>query len=334
VDGVIATGETEVDESAATGEPLPVAKAEGSPVLRRQCQLDRHPPGPGGAGGRRQLRRPGGPAGGRGPGPPPSHPSPGRPDCSVLRPLVLLLALVTFAGWLLHGASGATALLAALATVLIACPCALGLATPTAILAGMGRAAEEGVIFRGGDVLERLARTTAVAFDKTGTLTLGRPAVSAVIPAPGVNNGELWHWLRPWRPAHGTPWAWASLPPRRSKVSRCRSPARSGACRAADGRRRCRAADGPGSARFLEGEGIGLPAGLPEPPAGGSAVLAAVDGRYAGALLLTDALRPGMAELVVYFAEQGITATLLSGDRPESARQVATTLGIAEARGT
>ena len=191
VDGRIREGATEVDESPATGESLPVAKGVGDPVLAGSINL---------TGGVRVLceqpvaasfiarvarlveeaqnRR---------------APIQGLADRVAARfvPAVMVLALATFAGhYALFGGFG-SALMTALAVVVIACPCALGLATPTAILAGTGAAAACGVIFKGGDVLERLSRVTVAVFDKTGTLTCGSPAVVSVRPVAGGTVEEV-----------------------------------------------------------------------------------------------------------------------------------------------
>ena len=191
VDGVVLAGETEVDESPATGEALPVPKGAGSPVIAGSINLL--------GSVRVRVERP-------------------AADSFIARiaflveeaqqrrapiqnlaervaaffvPAVLLLALGTFGFLLLTGVPFGVALMKALAVVVIACPCALGLATPTAIVAGTGAAAGAGIIFRGGDILERLSRVRRVVFDKTGTLTEGRPEVVEVRPAAGVSEKLL-----------------------------------------------------------------------------------------------------------------------------------------------
>src|SRR5439155_26035389 len=105
----------------------------------------------------------------------------------------LVLAALTFLGWFLLGPEPRLtfALQAAIAVLIIACPCALGLATPTAIMVGTGKAAEHGILIRGGEALEQARRIDAIVLDKTGTLTRGKPAVTEVVAADGVTESEL-----------------------------------------------------------------------------------------------------------------------------------------------
>jgi P-type Cu+ transporter len=108
-------------------------------------------------------------------------------------PVVLVLALLTFVGWLLFGPAPALtmALTAAIAVLIIACPCALGLATPTAIMVGTGKAAEYGILIRGGEALEQARKIDTIVLDKTGTLTRGKPAVTQVVAGNGLSEPEI-----------------------------------------------------------------------------------------------------------------------------------------------
>ena len=108
-------------------------------------------------------------------------------------PAVLLLALLTFLGWLVFGPEPRLtfALQTAIAVLIIACPCALGLATPTAIMVGTGKAAEHGILIRGGEALEQARRIDTIVLDKTGTLTRGRPAVTRVVATGGLAESDL-----------------------------------------------------------------------------------------------------------------------------------------------
>ena len=110
---------------------------------------------------------------------------------AVFVPAVLLIAALTFLGWWLVGSNFGTAVLSAIAVLLVACPCAMGLATPVAMMVGCGRASALGILIRNADALERLAHVDTVAFDKTGTLTMGIAAVVAVTPAPGLSTEDV-----------------------------------------------------------------------------------------------------------------------------------------------
>lgn len=190
VDGVVLAGITEIDESSFTGEPLPVRKQPGDPVLggsvnqsgsfrfraervgdamtlRRIAALVRDAQGSKAPIARLADRVAG-----------------------IFVPIVLAIAAVTLIWWLTH-ADVHTAISRAVAVLVVACPCALGLATPTAVMVAMGKGAELGVLFKDGAALERTASLQIALFDKTGTLTEGRPEIVEVLPSDGVSRTEL-----------------------------------------------------------------------------------------------------------------------------------------------
>jgi len=193
VDGIVTAGSSSVDESMLTGEPLPVSRSEGDQVIgatvngtgsfvMRATHVGRDSV-------LGQIVRMVAEAQG-------SKAPIARIADRVTEwfvPLVILLAAGTFLAWLLLGPDPALtpALVSAISVLIIACPCAMGLATPTAVMVGTGRAAESGVLIRGGAALERAAQVDTVVFDKTGTLTVGRPVVRAVRAAHGVAEGEV-----------------------------------------------------------------------------------------------------------------------------------------------
>src|SRR2546429_3725449 len=192
VDGVVTEGTSYVDESMLTGEPVPVAKRPGDEVVggsRNQQGAFRFRATNVGADTAlarivamvREAQ---------------SSKAPAQRLADVAGKYLVIVAFaagaVTFAAWLLFGHQGISfALSAAVAAIVIACPDALALATPTAITVGVGRAARAGVLFRNASVLEAAAQVDTVVFDKTGTLTEGRPSVTDVIPAAGVEEAEI-----------------------------------------------------------------------------------------------------------------------------------------------
>ncbi len=193
VDGIVTEGSSSVDQSMLTGESMPVEKGPGDEVIGATLN------GPGSLVFRAtrvgrdtvlaQIVRMVEQAQGS------KAPIQALADriSAVFVPLVLALAALTFVIWLVFGPepSFTLGLIAAITVLIIACPCAMGLATPTAIMVGTGRAAQAGILIRGGDALERAGRIDSVVFDKTGTLTLGRPAVTSVEIADGLTEHEL-----------------------------------------------------------------------------------------------------------------------------------------------
>ncbi|MFT4194755.1 copper-translocating P-type ATPase, partial [Ottowia sp.] len=187
-DGIVAEGATQVDESMLTGEPLPVAKGVGAPLTGGSINGDGRVLMQVTAAGSESVL---------------AHiirrvaeaqavkaPVQRLVDkvSAVFVPVVIGVALLTFAGWWLAGLGLETALIRAVAVLVIACPCALGLATPTAIMAGTGVAARFGILIKDAEALEIAHQVDTVAFDKTGTLTEGRPRLLALVPAPGVDE--------------------------------------------------------------------------------------------------------------------------------------------------
>ncbi|HEX2291591.1 MAG TPA: heavy metal translocating P-type ATPase, partial [Pseudonocardiaceae bacterium] len=191
VDGVVTDGRSALDESMLTGESLPVEKDPGDTVIGatlnktgsfvfRATKVGRDTT-------LAQIVRLVEQAQGS------KAPMQRLADTisSYFVPVVLVLAALTFTTWLIFGPSPVFALTATIAVLIIACPCALGLATPTAIMVGTGKAAEYGILVRGGEALEMTRKIDTIVLDKTGTLTRGKPAVTAVVPADGLTDREL-----------------------------------------------------------------------------------------------------------------------------------------------
>jgi P-type Cu+ transporter len=339
VDGLVQEGESTSDESLLTGESLPVPKAPGDRVtggaingegllivettavgaestlarivrLVESAQAAKAPI-------QRLVDRVSG----------------------IFVPVVLGLALVTFAGWWLTTGSVETALLNAVAVLVIACPCALGLATPTAIMVGTGVAARHGILIKDAEALEMAHRVAVVAFDKTGTLTEGRPSVMVAIPGPGMNEAGLLRLAASVQAGSEHPLAKAvmtaaasagvaSLPSRE-----VRSLAGRGVAAVVDGR-----ALRLGSRRLMLELGAGAAldpyaahaAGLEQ---AGRTVswLAELSGdavTILGLLAFGDAVKASAPGAVAALRRAGVRTVMLTGDNAGSARVAAQALGI------
>lgn len=325
-DGVVEAGDSEVDERWLSGEPLPQAKRPGDRVhagtVNRLGELVVRVTASGGATRlasvaaalqRAALAR---------------TPWVRLADrvAAAFVPAAIALAAAGALGWTLAG-DPHRGLQAALAVLVIACPCALGLATPAALAAAVGRAARAGVLVRDGAALEALARARAVVLDKTGTLTTGRLRVAAVQPAPGLAAEDLLALAAALERgvqhpvAEALAQAAAALPalPVAGVVARPGAgvEGRLGARRLA-----------AGSARWLRELGIAVPDHDEEP---GLAVEVAADGRWLGRILLADALRAEAPAALARLATLGLEPVLASGDRAAEVRRIADLAGIAAA---
>ncbi|MEU7352103.1 heavy metal translocating P-type ATPase [Streptomyces albidoflavus] len=253
---------------------------------------------------------------------------------AVFVPVVLVLALGTLVGWLLATDDTTAAFTAAVAVLIIACPCALGLATPTALLVGTGRGAQLGVLIRGPEVLENTRRVDTVVLDKTGTLTTGRMELTEVLPAPGTDETELLRLAGALEHASEHPVARAlasaaeerhgPLPP----VSGFASTSGLGVRGTVEGRQVA-----AGRPHFLAEAGMPLPEELERALAdaearGRTVVAAGWDGAVRGLLTLADALRETSAEAVRELRALGLTPVLLTGDNAAVAAEVAREAGI------
>ncbi|HEY7746553.1 MAG TPA: heavy metal translocating P-type ATPase, partial [Desulfuromonadales bacterium] len=245
---------------------------------------------------------------------------------AIFVPLVGLVAVATYAWWTLFPVVGTPPLLAAVAVLVIACPCALGLATPTAVLVATGVGASRGILFRGGDVLEATGRLNLAAFDKTGTLTRGRPTVAAIRPLVGSEE-ELLQLAALAEGGANHPLARAILAEaQRRGVSAgtgegVRSlPGRGLECDTPGGRLRV------GSRTLLEQSGIEFP-----PPDDGqklTEVHVALGAEYRGTLFLVDELRQEAAETVAQLQRLGIHSTLLTGDSSAASGRIGRELAM------
>jgi Cu+-exporting ATPase len=250
-------------------------------------------------------------------------------------PVILGVGALTFGLWWFLGPEPKVtlALAAFITVVVIACPCAMGLATPTAIMVGTGRGAEAGILFRGGEALESAHRVTTVLFDKTGTLTRGSPAVADVIPAFGVEPDEVLRLAAAVEAGSEHPLASAILRTARERdlafggVEQFAAIAGGGAEASVDGLPAL-----VGSARLLGERGIDLGAlrqsGDAQAAQGRTPVFVARGGVAVGLITVADPVKPEAAEAVRALTAQGVTAWLVTGDHRATAEAVALAAGI------
>ncbi len=252
-------------------------------------------------------------------------------------PAVIAVALIAFAAWATFGPEPryAYGLIAAVTVLIIACPCALGLATPMSIMVGVGRGAQAGVLIRNAEALERMEKVDTLVIDKTGTLTEGKPKVVAIKAADGFDEAEMLRFAASVERSSEHPLARAiveAAAERKIELAAVRgfdSPAGKGAIGMVERRRVAL-----GNARFL-GE-LGIEVGGLEAEAermrseGATAIFAAIDGKLAGVIAIADPVKESAAEALAALKAEGIAIVMLTGDNRTTAQAVARKLGIAE----
>ena len=253
---------------------------------------------------------------------------------AVFVPAVIILALITLVGWLaLGGAALPQAILNTIAVLVIACPCALGLATPTAIMVATGRGAEAGILFRSSQALERAASLTTILLDKTGTITSGKPTVTEVIAAPGFSERAVLRFSASAEAASEHPFALALLAEAKSRgISLL--PLES--FEAIPGQGLMAAIDGAnvklGSPRFIAENRIDLAPladQIARPQSRGHSVIAlAIDDRLTGALAIGDSLKPSSRPALRALRDRGYNLTMITGDNQATAEVIAYEAGI------
>ena len=262
---------------------------------------------------------------------------------AIFVPAVLVAALLTLAGWAIAGAEWETAIVNAVAVLVIACPCALGLATPSAIMAGTGAGARRGILIADAQALERAQQVDFVVFDKTGTLTVGQPRVTAVEAAPGVDTDTLLDQLAALQAENTHPLAHATreyaVEQGRAK-GRTIAPAQSPEVLAGRGTRGIvnGASLQLGNARWMSELGLDrstLQARADALEAQGNTVswlAQSTEGgvQLRGLIAFGDALKPGAKEAVAALQARGVRTALVTGDNAGAARTVADALGIDE----
>jgi Cu+-exporting ATPase len=250
-------------------------------------------------------------------------------------PAVMAVALLAFGAWAIWGPEPRLSygLVAAVAVLIIACPCALGLATPMSIMVGVGRGAQSGVLIKNAEALEHMEKVDTLVVDKTGTLTEGKPAVTAIVPAAGFSEADVLRLAASVERASEHPLALAIVRAADERkivtagVSEFDSPTGKGALGMVEGRRIVL-----GNAKFLNE--MGVDATALESKAedlrkdGATAIFMAVDGVVAGVLAIADPVKPTTPEALRGLRAEGIRVVMLTGDNWTTAKAVARRLGI------
>jgi len=335
VDGRVVGGESAVDEAVITGEPLPVTKRAGDEVIGATINTSGSFRFEAEKVGRdtalAQIIRMVEEAQGS------KAPIQRLADriSSVFVPAVMVVAAITFVVWLALGPSPALtfALLNMVAVLIIACPCAMGLATPTSIMVGTGKGAESGILIKGGETLESAHRLDAVVLDKTGTLTRGRPELTEVIPTDGIPEDELLGLVAAAERGSEHPLGEALVEGARARGIQLSEAegfeaVTGGGVRATVGGREVLV----GSRRFIAEAGAGED-GLASreeelASAGKTPMFVAVDGRPAGLLAVADVVREESREAVDRLHDMGLEVAMMTGDDRRTAQAIARELGI------
>jgi len=326
VDGLVVDGASSVDASMITGEPVPVVVGVGDEVIGATINgngsLTVEAVRVGGDTKLAQIMRLVNEAQAS------TAPVQRLADrvSAVFVPTALGIAGVTLIGWLVAGRPASEAFTAAVAVLIIACPCALGLATPTAIMVGTGRGASLGVIIKGGEVLEATRQVNHLVVDKTGTVTEGRMELVSVTAALGTDRSEV---LRraasvESRSEHPVGEAIVAAAPDIQPVSGFQNLPGLGVQATVAGVEVV-----VGRIQLFDEVHEGLLAAMAEAEdTGGTAVLAGWDGTARGVLVVADRIRPTSAEAVAAFRDLGLDVTLLTGDNARTAQAVASAVGI------
>lgn len=335
VDGVVIEGRSTIDESMLTGESMPVEKAPGAAIIgatiNKQGLLKFEATKVGKETALAQIIRLVEEAQGS------KAPIQKLADqvSAIFVPVVIFIALLTFAGWYFIGGAGfTTALINLVAVLVIACPCALGLATPTAIMVGTGKGAERGLLFRTSEALERAGKIRTVVLDKTGTITKGRPTVTdIVLNGSNLSEDQVLYAAASAEKGSEHPLAEAIVA---AATERGLNFGELHAFRAVAGQGINANVDGSevlvGNLRMMQAVGIHLN-GLEQEvirlqAEAKTAMVTAVNGEVAGIIAVADAIKDGSVEAIAELHKLGLEVIMLTGDNQKTAEAIGKAAGV------
>ena len=331
VDATILEGRTTVDESMLTGEPTPLPRELGSRVLAGSLNYDGavtcRAESLGEATVLAQITRMVQQAQSS------RAPMERLADraSAIFVPIVLALAAITFTVWLIASHSLPLALANTVAVLVIACPCAMGLAVPAALTVAVGRGAQAGILYKGGEALERLAHLDAIVLDKTGTITVGRPVLDGVHPLAGHEEDDLLRMAAAAEERSNHPLAHAIIDAARAR-NLVWPPAED--AQILPGRGLTAKVEGHdcmlGNEALFHEFGIKLPIGTPPPEPGVTRLWMALDNMPAGYFDARDELRPDVAGAIAALRRAGLRVLILTGDSAAAAKPIAQQAGITE----
>ncbi|OZB82472.1 heavy metal translocating P-type ATPase [Microbacterium sp. 13-71-7] len=339
-DGLVAEGVSAVDESMLTGESVPVEVGPGSRVVgatvntggRLLVEVTR-------VGADTELARMARLVEEAQTGKAQAQRLADRVS-AIFVPVVIALALIAFAGWLMAGAGPEIAFTAAVTTLIIACPCALGLATPTALLVGTGRGAQLGILIRGPQVLEQTRRVDTVVLDKTGTITAGTMAITGSNTAAGTDTAELIQFAAAVEHGSEHPIGRAITSAITSAATRVGRAVESFAAETGQGVQGI--VDGrlvvAGRASWITAQwALPIPKELRaaiaiDEAAGATVTVIAWDGQVRGTISVADTIKPTSRDAIARLRSLGLTPILLTGDNPGAAHTIAEAAGIDDVR--
>jgi Cu+-exporting ATPase len=337
VDGAVIEGRSSVDESMVTGESMPVTKEQGAKVIggtvNQTGSFVMHAEKVGRDTMLAQIVQ--------------MVAAAQRSRAPIQRladqvsgwfvPTVILVAVIAFLAWAIYGPEPrfAYGLVSAVTVLIIACPCALGLATPMSIMVGVGRGAQSGVLIKNAEALERMERVNTLVIDKTGTLTEGKPKVVAVVPTPGVDESELLRLAASAERSSEHPLADAIVKAASERglavgdVADFDSPTGKGVIGTVSGRKVI-----IGNAKFLRETGISVEPLEREAERlrqdGATAIYVAIDGEGSGIIAIADPVKPTTPDALKALIAEGAHIVMLTGDNRTTAEAVARRLGIAD----